>query len=1214
MMQEIEHQDEMLRDVNRVAALLLTVDSNTGIDSQILTSMEIVCNSVGGGRVNIWRNEMRDGFLYHTCEYSWCSSVSEEYGTFEKGMSLTHDKERPEWKTQFYRGEHISGPLSEMPEKDQVFLGAFGMKSVIIIPLFINDHFWGLFSIDEFEREKNYSEDEVPILKSVSLMMASAIHRHSLNADIMEAQNQIALLFEATPLGCSLWDENVRQTNANQEMVNLFGLKDKQEYIDRFTELYPEYQPNGVPSAECARENLRIAYRDGYRKFEFLHRKPDGTPIPSEVTLIRMQTDKGYVVAAYIRDMREYSSMMKEIDYQRNLLETVNRMSMTLLEPDIRHFEKNIHTALGMIANALDADRVYVHKFYREKKVLFATQLYEWSENSPPQQGNEHTTNVRIPVNCECDLIQGKCVNGLVRELTPEQQLFLEPQGIVSILNVPIFIQDELWGLVGFDDCSKERVFTENEELTLRSASRIIANALIRNEMTREILDKSAQLKETVKHANKANKIKSDFLAKMSHEIRTPMNAIIGLTELALRESMPETVREHISMVKQAGVNLLSIVNDILDISKIESGNMQIIPTEYLLSSLVNDVISIIRMRAVESRIRFVVYLDSNLPNALVGDETRIRQILINLLGNAVKYTDKGFVSFSLYGEKGDEDTIDLKMVVKDSGRGIREEEIEKLFDNYYQPDPESNVGIEGVGLGLPISRSLAESMGGEILVESEYGKGSTFTVTLPQKINNHEKIAEVANSHEIKALVYERRDVYADAIVYAIENIGVSCELAKNINHFSELLDKGVYSYVFISHTLFERVRDVIAELDVKSRIVILADFGESIPIGNWSVLSMPLHSISAANVFNGVSDRFSYHTRDDVTVWFTAPEARVLIVDDIKTNLKVAKGLLAPYKMAIDLCSGGREAVEAVRNTHYDLVLMDHRMPGMDGVEAAGQIKALSSEGRNFKDLPLVALTANAISGMEEYFLQRGFCDYLTKPIDTVKLNAILEKWIPKEKQAGCVMGTLSMPEECKVSNVPFAIEGLDVDKGVQRSGGKIESYFETLAAFYGDWQERKSEVGKSLAAGNLQVYSAHIHALKGACANIGADKLSEAAGALEAAGRRGDLSFVKSRNDSLLSMLQRLLVSINYALAMQNIKTDKEDDEQEVEMFSTELARLKHALDDLDFERINKTVDVLLVTAPTFNARNTVRSILKHILMFDYEKAESYLNSLL
>jgi len=299
----------------------------------------------------------------------------------------------------------------------------------------------------------------------------------------------------------------------------------------------------------------------------------------------------------------------------------------------------------------------------------------------------------------------------------------------------------------------------------------------------------------------------------MSHEIRTPMNAITGMTELALRENIPDAAREHIITVKHASANLLAIINDILDFSKVEQGKLQIVPGNYFFSTLINDVISIIRMRTIDSQIRFVVNIDSNIPNELFGDETRIRQVLINLLGNAVKYTEKGFVSLNVHGkttrDANGDDFICLTIEVQDSGKGIHADDIDKLFVEFVQVDVEKNKGIEGVGLGLAITHSIIRAMDGNITVKSEYGKGSLFIVTLPQKICKPGKIAYVENPAGKRVLVYERRAIYADSIIRNIDNLGVPCTLISNDAELQEKMEKEKYDFIGVGNPLDGDVAD---------------------------------------------------------------------------------------------------------------------------------------------------------------------------------------------------------------------------------------------------------------------------------------------------------------------------------------------------------------------------------------------------------------------
>jgi PAS domain S-box-containing protein len=562
-----------------------------------------------------------------------------------------------------------------------------------------------------------------------------------------------------------------------------------------------------------------------------------------------------------------------------------------------------------------------------------------------------------------------------------------------------------------------EKITVTTEEIQVRpDNTRIIVKStktpLIQNGKIVGLLGISRDITEyraAEEAAKAASRAKSGFLAKMSHEIRTPMNAIIGMAELSLRANDLKTAREHLITIKQAGSNLISIINDILDFSKIETGKLEIIPVDYLFSSMINDVINIIRMKVVDTQIRLLVNIDCKIPDALTGDEIRIRQVLLNILGNAVKYTEKGFVTLTVYGEPTGENTVNLIMEIMDSGKGIKQEDLENLFIEYKQLDQGSNRGIEGTGLGLTITRSIVIAMGGKIDVYSEYGKGSCFTVTLPQIVRSHKALAEVETPDKKKVLVYERRGIFADSIVLTIDNLGVNSTLVSTDSEFNEMMMKQKFDFIFISFELYTNNKEEILKYKSNSQIVILTEFGETIPDNNLNVISMPAHSISIADILNGKIDKFSYDDNNELITSFTAPQANILVVDDIITNLNVVKGLLSPYETQITLCKSGMMALNAVKSNRFDVIFMDHRMPDMDGIETTHHIRAFGDKDPYYKNVPIIALTADAVSGIEKMFLENGLNDFLSKPIDTIKLNSVLEKWIPREKQHGSVINNM-------------------------------------------------------------------------------------------------------------------------------------------------------------------------------------------------------------
>ena len=578
---------------------------------------------------------------------------------------------------------------------------------------------------------------------------------------------------------------------------------------------------------------------------------------------------------------------------------------------------------------------------------------------------------------------------------------------------------------------------------------------------------------KALEEARRASEAKTDFLANTSHEIRTPINAVLGMNEMILRESVkaekmtdgkPSDYQEAFKKIKHysgnvdsAGNNLLAIINDILDFTKIEEGKMKIVEVEYQLSSVINDVSNMIYFKAKEKNLTFVTDVDERIPDRLFGDVVRIRQVITNILNNAVKYTEKGSVSMKITGRKlnitaSGKPLMELIVSVSDTGIGISEENIAKLFGKFERVDLEKNSTKEGTGLGLAITKMLLQMMHGDIKVESTYGSGSTFTINIPQLVLSEEPIG-----------------------------------------NFTEKFEKEL-------------------------------------------------------------GGRKEYHES------FRAPNARILIVDDTKMNLVVAMEFLKDTKVNIDTAGGGKEAVELALSNKYDVILMDQRMPEMDGDETLKVIKS-HEEGPNIKT-PVICLTADAVVGARERYLSKGFDDYLTKPIDSTNLEKTLKKYIPAEKieivekeEKAPEAPVISAPEISASSEFAALSEcGIDTDKGIANCAGDKDFYISILKEYSKDAQEKKAKLKGFLEEGNLKDYAILIHSLKSTSATIGAMAPSKLAQALEAAANDDNKDFVLENQDAFIKEYDTVLQAIGKVIP-EDDKTVSSDPGDEIMEFLPE-----------------------------------------------------------
>jgi len=770
-----------------------------------------------------------------------------------------------------------------------------------------------------------------------------------------KAEERTRIMFDAAPLCANFWDKDLRLIDCNNEMLRLFNVPNKKEYLKVFNDLSPEYQPDGSRSIEKAFEMIRKAFIEGNSHFDWMHRKVTGELIPCEVTLVRVTTKDDFIICGYVRDMREIKAMMakmREADECTQVLLDTTPLSCFMINNSMEIVECN---------------QEIVRLFGLKDKKEFINEIFDFfPQYQPSGQLSKDFVNRHVDEAFEDGYCRFDCVhNNREGEQIPTE---------ITLVRVKFRGEYAVAGYIR----------------DLRELKAML------NEMRRAEI------------AEESSKAKSDFLAKMSHEIRTPMNAILGITEIQLQDNTLSLVtKEALERIYNSGDLLLGIINDILDLSKIEAGRLELLSTQYDIASLIHDTVKLNVMRYESKPIDFKLVVNEKVPSALIGDELRIKQILNNLLSNAFKYTHEGQIELLLSADMTVGSKIDLIIRVSDTGQGMTEEQVQKLGDKFSRFNLDANRKTEGTGLGMNITRNLIDLMNGEIKVESTPGMGSVFTVTLPQ-------------------------------ISYNAEPIGA--ELADNLMKLN------------LKNTTKMRNAQIIQEF---------------------------------------------------------MPYGRVLVVDDVETNLYVARGLMAPYGLSIDTALSGFEAIDKIREgAEYDILFMDHMMPRMDGIEATRLIRNLGYQ------LPIVALTANALSGQAEVFLKSGFDDFISKPIDIRQLNAVLNKMI-RDKQSSEVL-----EEARKQKNSLYA------------AGSHNIAVDQQLAEFFVRDAQKAVNIltalceNKCRRSDDISIFIINIHAMKSALANVGESELSNKASELEQAGRENNIQLILASLPEFLESLKEVI----------------------------------------------------------------------------------------
>ncbi len=664
----------------------------------------------------------------------------------------------------------------------------------------------------------------------------------------------------------------------------------------------------------------------------------------------------------------------------------------------------------------------------------------------------------------------------------------------------------------------------------------------------------------------KASRMKSDFLANMSHEIRTPMNAVIGMAEMTLREELPPVARDYVNQIKSSGQTLLTIINDILDFSKIESGKMDISEAEYKPMSIINDIVNIIGTRIGNKNVEFLMDVNPELPQELLGDNIRIKQIMVNIANNAVKFTQQGMVRLAVDFAWLDRDTVELRVTVTDTGRGIKEEDMSKLFQSFQQLDSKRNRNIEGTGLGLAICKQLLTLMQGDITVQSKYGEGSTFSFSLPQKVINGNpsisKLPEVISTAGLIGSPFIEGQLRKDLLRMGAGYISLNSE-----QHLEELKERNI-RFLFVNQPLFtDKVMNFVKEnKDITCIVLITFKSTRKYDIPNVRVIKRPIYTLSLAGILKGENLEADFTEMSEPDFDFIAPEAEVLVVDDNSVNLTVARGLLEPLKMKIDTAVSGKEAIEKIEKKRYDVIFMDHMMPEMDGVETTHIIRRML--GKN-GEAPIIALTANAVDGTREMFIREGMDDFVAKPIELKVITAKLKKWLPAEK---IIKGSAGNTTEKTCIQIPE----LDTEAALKLLGSE-KLFHSVLKEYYRVIEKKSSLISAYERNEQWREYTVEVHALKSASRQIGAQELAELAEWMEIAGNASDAEAIHRYTPRLLEKYTAYAKILAPYFEEEHADDDGKQKITE-DILKTQFRDMRAAMDELDFDKMEKVIGAM------------------------------------
>jgi len=814
-----------------------------------------------------------------------------------------------------------------------------------------------------------------------------------------------------------LFDSSFRVLDCNPAAVIYLGFKTKEDLkynlYQSMIRTIPPYQSNGRASISL-QDRIKTTVQEGEVHFE-TELNMLGSLRTLSVDFKRIPYGDSFAIVGYLVDVTDVLETERELKRRDRLLAAVNQAATILASGAA--FEDTLHDSMAVLAEAADLDRIYVWNIKKHNGRRYYTAIHEWMNDTGGSRRivGEGTGQKFIETIPEWDrkIFKGKSVNGPVRTLSENERKVLDKFGVISILAIPVFSKDEFWGFLSFDDCHSERTFPDSDVSILQSGGLLIAGAIIREQMT-------SDLKTAMEEARAANRAKSDFLSNMSHEIRTPMNAIIGMTSIGISSGEIDRKDYAFSKIQEASTHLLGVINDVLDMSKIEAGKFELNPVEFVFEKMLRKVSDVIMFRADEKKLKFTVRIDRNIPHLLIADDQRIAQVIANLLSNAVKFTpESGSIRLNSTLMSADGNIVTLRFEVRDSGIGISAEQQAHLFRSFEQAESGTTRKYGGTGLGLVISKRIVEMMGGEIWIESELGKGATFIFTIKAERGKGESPYPAVtglNLSNLRVLAVddmpETREFFEDVA----QRFSFHCDVAASGKEALELVSKkGIYDIYFIDWKMPGmdglELAGKIRELGGKNSITTMISAGEWSSVeteakaaGIDRFLSKPLFPsaiIDCISEYLGL-ENLKAAENSVITEADVYEGRRILLAEDIEINREIVQTMLEPTRLEIDCAENGRIAVKMYCDEpdKYDMIFMDVQMPEMDGYEATELIRKFENENckspsGEVKRVPIIAMTANVFREDIENCLAAGMDNHIGKPLTLEDMLDMLRKY---------------------------------------------------------------------------------------------------------------------------------------------------------------------------------------------------------------------------